>query len=129
MSPPRFIRYLAAGIIAAAVNLAARAVLSLWLPFEVAVVLAYAAGMATAFLLMRRFAFGPGARGLASQMSGFVAVNALAVLQTLVVSSLLLRFGLPALGVTHHAELIAHAIGVAVPVVTSYFGHQKWSFR
>ena len=129
MSQSRFIRYLASGAVAAAVNLGARAVLSLWLPFEVAVVLAYAAGMGTAFLLMRRFAFGPGARGLAAQLGGFVAVNALAVLQTLVVSSLLLRFGLPALGVMRHAELIAHAIGVAVPVVTSYIGHKKLSFR
>jgi putative flippase GtrA len=36
---------------------------------------------------------------------------------------------LPAAGITEHAEAIAHAVGVAVPVVTSYFGHKKATFR
>lgn len=129
MSGSTFSRYLVSGAVAAAANLAARTLFSLWVPFELAVVLAYGVGMCTAFVLMRRFAFGPGQRGLAAQVSGFVAVNALALLQTLVVSSLLLRLGLPALELQHHAELIAHAVGVAVPVVTSYFGHKQVSFR
>ena len=91
MSGSTFSRYLVSGAVAAAANLAARTLFSLWVPFELAVVLAYGVGMCTAFVLMRRFAFGPGQRGLAAQVSGFVAVNALALLQTLVVSSLLLR--------------------------------------
>ena len=53
----------------------------------------------------------------------------LAVLQTLVVSLVLARWLLPALGVTQHAEAIAHAVGVAVPVVTSYFGHKLATFK
>lgn len=129
MSDSRFLRYLASGAAAAVANLGARAAFSSWMPFELAVVLAYGVGMCTAFVLMRRYAFGPGDRGLASQVGGFVLVNALALLQTLVVSSLLLRLGLPAVGVTAHADLIAHGVGVAVPVVTSYFGHKKLSFR
>jgi len=31
--------------------------------------------------------------------------------------------------VIEHRQEIAHAIGVAVPIVTSYFGHRRWTFR
>jgi len=58
-----------------------------------------------------------------------VAVNMLALLQTLLVSLLLARIVLPKLGVSWHSEEIAHAIGIAVPIVTSYIGHQRLTFR
>jgi len=28
-----------------------------------------------------------------------------------------------------HGETMVHGIGVVVPVVTSYFGHKRWTFR
>ena len=34
----------------------------------------------------------------------------------------------PALGFTWHDETIAHAIGVAIPIFTSYLGHKHFSF-
>jgi putative flippase GtrA len=45
------------------------------------------------------------------------------------VSLLLARWLLPAAGVEQHVEAIAHAFGVAVPVITSYFGHRLATFR
>ena len=45
-------------------------------------------------------------------------VNLLALLQTLVVSLVLARWALPAIGVREHVEAIAHLVGVAVPVFT-----------
>jgi putative flippase GtrA len=36
---------------------------------------------------------------------------------------------LPLLGIVVFRDLLAHAIGVAVPVVSSYFGHKYISFR
>jgi len=40
-----------------------------------------------------------------------------------------LYYLLPIAGVTQWAPEIAHAVGVAVPVFTSYLGHKKFSFR
>lgn len=53
----------------------------------------------------------------------------MAVLQTLAVSMGLALYVLPALGVTRHVAEIAHAVGVIVPVFTSYLGHKHLSFR
>lgn len=122
-----------AGGIAAAANLASRFVFSRWLPFEAAVTLAYGVGMTVAFVLMRRYAFAPGRRSLKAQITAFCAVNLAAVLQTVAISSLLLRVVWPALHVPMvsdaHAAALAHAVGVAVPVLTSYLGHKLWTFR
>jgi len=121
--------YLFSGGLAAAANYGSRFLFSLWLPFELAVSAAYLVGMICGFLLMRRLAFTPSKNGVKSQVIGYVAVNALAVLQTVGISSLLVRGVLPALGLPGNHEAIAHAIGVAVPVITSYFGHRHLTFR
>lgn len=125
----RFALFLAAGAIAAAANYGSRFGFSLWFSYPVAIVLAYIVGMTVAFALMRQYVFEGGGKPLAPQIVRFGAVNMLAVAQTLVVSLLLARWLLPAAGVTAHAEAIAHAVGVAVPVVTSYFGHKMATFK
>ena len=126
---PQFIRFLLAGGIAAAANFGSRFVFSQWLPYSVAIVLAYLVGMSVAFVLMRRHVF-TGSRGaLGPQIAKFVGVNLLAVLQTLLISLALVRWVLPALGVVTYNEAIAHLIGVVVPVFTSYFGHRLLTFK
>lgn len=125
----QFVPYLLSGGLASLANYGSRFVFSVWVPFEVAVVLAYMVGMCTAFLLMRRFAFRGGTRPAASQAMWFALINALAVAQTVAVSSAMLRLVLPALGVHAYAEALAHAAGVAAPVISSYFGHKWLTFR
>ncbi len=125
----RFGLFVIAGGIAAAANYGSRFGFSLWFSYPVAIVLAYLIGMAVAFVLMRQYVFDGSGKAVGPQVVKFVLVNVLAVLQTLVVSLLLARWLLPALGVTAHVEAIAHAFGVAVPVITSYFGHRKATFR
>lgn len=127
--PASIVGYLLSGGVAALVNYSSRFMFSTWFPFEVAVTAAYAMGMLTGFLLMRRFAFRPSSQTLQRQVLGYCLVNGLAVLQTLVVSSVLARLVLPALDVPGDHEAIAHAAGVAVPVITSYFGHRYLTFR
>ena len=85
--------------------------------------------MCTAFLLVRRFGFQCGTRPAASQAMWFVLINALALAQTVAVSSAMLRLALPALRVHAYAEALAHATGVAAPVISSYFGHKWLTFR
>lgn len=125
----RFLRYLIAGGIAALANIGARWLFSRWLAFEVAVVAAFIVGLLAGFLLMRQFAFGAGSRSAPSQFVAYVGVNLLGLVQTLAISSALLRLVLPALQVPGHHEAIAHIVGVAVPVLTSYLGHKRFTFR
>lgn len=129
MIGPQFLRFLAAGGVAALANFGSRIAFSLVLPYAAAIVLAYLVGMVTAFLLNRAFVFTGAANPVAQQAGRFVLVNLAAVAQTLAISLLLARWGLPALGIGAHAETIAHAVGVLVPVFTSYLGHRHWSFR
>jgi len=125
----RFTLFLVAGGLAALANYGSRFAFSVWFSYAIAIVLAYLVGMAIAFALMRQYVFDGRGKAVGPQVARFVGVNVIAVAQTLVVSLLLARWLLPAAGIEAHAEAIAHAIGVAVPVVTSYFGHRLATFR
>jgi len=123
------LRYLLAGGLSAACNFGARIVLSLWLPFEAAVAGAYVVGLVSGFFLMKTLAFPPSSRSLLRQMGGYALVHVYGGLQTLLVSSLLLRFVLPALGLHQQADMIAHAVALLALALSSYHGHRKISFR
>ncbi|MEG2804463.1 GtrA family protein [Stenotrophomonas sp.] len=125
----QFVLFLLVGGLAALVNFLSRIGYSHWLPFTPAIVLAYLTGMVTAFVLARLFVFKDSARPLHHSAFYFTLVNLLAVLQTWAVSALLAFHVLPWLGVTAWRLEIAHAVGVAVPVFSSYFGHKYLSFR
>jgi putative flippase GtrA len=125
----QFLIFLVTGGTAAAVNFGSRIVYNLWMGYSAAIVLAYLTGMVTAFVLARLFVFGSGSQSLARSALMFTLVNVLAVLQTWGISVALAWHVLPALGVNRFVPEIAHAVGVVVPVFTSYIGHRKWSFR
>lgn len=127
MSP--FLKFLLSGGVAAGVNLLSRLALSTVIPYEAAVVLAYIAGMVTAYLLMRLFVFEASGQTAVSELSRFTLVNMVALVQVWIVSVGLARWLFPTIGFVWHAETVAHAIGVLSPVVTSYFGHKRFSFR
>ena len=129
MIPVQLVKFILAGGTAAAANFGSRILLSLWLPYEAAIVVAYLIGMLTAFVLNRAFVFTQVENSLRSQASWFIAINLAAVLQTLLISLLLARVLFPAIGMEFHPETLAHAAGVAVPVMTSYLGHRRFTFR
>lgn len=125
----QFLGFLVTGGIAAAVNFGSRIVLNEWMPFWLAVIVAYLAGMFTAFVLARVFVFGAGEQSVGSSLLRFALVNVVAIAQTWAISMLLAYWILPALGVRHFVPEIAHAVGIVVPVFTSYLGHKHWSFK
>lgn len=125
----RFVRFVLVSAFAALVNFGARLVLSAWLSYPAAVAWAYVAGIATAFCLNRSLVFRASSNSLGTQVSWFVAVNLAGLAQTLLVSLFLARWLFPRLGVSAHAEEIAHAIGIGVPAITSYYGHKWFSFK
>lgn len=124
-----FPRFLVAGGIAALANMGSRWLLDLVLPYVPSIVLAYLVGMSTAFLLNRRFVFTASGNGLWRQIAWFSAINVAALVQTVLVSLLLARWLLPAIGWTWQADTLAHVVGVVVPVFTSYVGHKRLTFR
>lgn len=125
----QLVQFILVGGFAAAVNLAARIVLSRWISYGAAIVVAYLIGMVTAFLLNKMFVFRDATNRIHHQVIWFTIINLAAVLQTLAVSVSLNSAVLPFLAIHWHTELIAHAVGVATPILTSYVGHKRFSFR
>ncbi len=124
----RFHRFLLVGGFAALVNFLARIALNQVMSFRWAVFVAYLIGMLTAYLLSRFFVFEPSGRHPAHELFWFSMVNIAAVAQVWLISVGLAEYLFPAIGFGFHPEAIAHAIGLAVPAVTSYFGHKTLSF-
>ncbi|MEQ8584841.1 MAG: GtrA family protein [Thalassobaculaceae bacterium] len=123
-----FGRFLVTGGIAAGVNIVARWLFDLVMPFELAVVVAYLAGMVTAYTLSKLFVFSRSGRSVSDEFLRFAIVNVVALAQVWIVSVGLARYVFPAVGFTWHADDAAHVIGVLVPAVTSYLGHRHFSF-
>lgn len=124
----QFARFLVAGGLAAGSNFGSRFIFSIFLQYSVSIVFAYLVGMLVAFLLMRGHVFDARNGPVLPQVVKFTTINALAVLQTLVIS-LLLASWLSQWVRVDQSEALAHLIGVLVPVVTSYFGHKHLTFR
>lgn len=124
----QFLKFLVTGGIAALVNLLSRYALNYVMSFEAAVVMAYLLGMTTAYLLARRFVFDASGRSVTSEVRRFVLVNIVALGFVWVISVGLARVVFPAVGMTWHANDIAHLIGVLAPAVTSYIGHRFYTF-
>lgn len=125
----QFILFLLSGGLAAGLNWGSRFIFSRWLPFELAVTAAFFVGLLSGFLLMRWFVFDGRGKSVIKQAGKYIVVNLFALVQTLLISSLLARWLLPEFGIVQHSEAIAHLAGVLVPVITSYIGHKRWSFR
>lgn len=125
----QFVIFLVTGGLAAAVNFSSRILYNQWVDFSVAVVLAYLTGMVTAFVLARHFVFTESSQSMQRSALWFVVVNMVAVIQTWVISMLLAYYVLPRMGLTKFIPEIAHAVGVVVPVFTSYLGHKRFSFK
>jgi putative flippase GtrA len=121
--------FLLTGGTAAAVNFGSRIFYSQWLGFSSAVIFAYITGMIVAFILAKLFVFKEGQQSTRRSITFFILVNAVAILQTWVISMSLAYYLLPKIGITLFVREIAHATGVVVPVFTSYIGHKRWSFR
>ena len=124
-----FLRFLLSGGFAAAVNWTSRILFSLWLNYSLAIVLAFITGLVTAFLLFREYVFDPGIGSVAKSFSIFAIINLIALLMTWGVSITLAFHVLPAIGWTFFPLEAAHGVGIAAPVIVSYFGHKHITFR
>ena len=85
--------------------------------------------MITAFLINKLYVFTTTNVNSATSAIRFIFVNVLAVAQTWMISFGLVEFVFPDFGLINYSREIAHAIGITVPVLTSYFGHKYWTFK
>ena len=125
----QFLAFLFTGGIAALVNFFSRILFNLYWSFSTSVILAYLAGMCTAFVLAKLFVFKESTQSIHRSAVIFGLVNVVAAAQTWGISMGLDYYILPGLGVTNFIPEIAHAAGVLFPVFTSYLGHKRWSFK
>jgi putative flippase GtrA len=125
----QFLLFVLSGGAAALVNVLSRIGFSLVLRFELAVIAAYAVGMVTAYILVRCYVFTDSGQSVRRSFAAFALVNLVAVFQTWLVSIGLRQLLLPMIGAIALVDLMAHSVGVIVPVFTSYLGHKHVSFR
>lgn len=124
----QFLAFLLVGGFAAFFNWLSRFFFSDFMSFSAAIVLAYLIGMVTAFVLSRLVVFEKSGRSARSDFLRFAIVNVVAVVQVWLISVALAGWLMPWAGFTWHAEEIAHAVGVAAPIATSYLGHRHFTF-
>lgn len=125
----QFFVFLVTGGTAALVNFGSRIFYNNWFSFSVSIVMAYLTGMITAFVLAKLFVFRQSEQSLSKSIVFFILVNIVAVIQTWLISMGLAYYLLPRLHVVLYIKEIAHAVGVIVPVFTSYIGHKRFSFK
>tara|TARA_Y100001968_G_C19282721_1_gene680068 strand:- start:605 stop:1027 length:423 start_codon:yes stop_codon:yes gene_type:complete len=125
----QFLLFVLTGGCAAIVNIISRVGLSLFLKFELAILIAYGIGMITAYLLAQKYVFLTPQRSHKRSFAAFALVNLFAVIQTWLVSIGIRIWLLEMFNAIALVDLIAHSIGVVIPVFTSFYGHKYISFR
>ena len=128
MDKKQFFLFVLASGTSAIVNMFSRYILNYWLPFSVAIVVAYLFGMATAYVLGRRFVFEKSGRAVMSEVWRFCLVNFVSVAQVWVISMALGEMFFPAIGFKQFPLELAHFIGLASLSFTSYLLHRHFSF-
>jgi putative flippase GtrA len=125
----QFARFILVGMAAAAVNVESRVLISNFVRFEYAVVLAFPVALTFAFVASRIFVFEKSERSVREQYLRFFLVNIAGLVQVWLVSVGLTYWIFPSIGWIYHAELIAHIIAVGSPVLTSYYAHKMFTFK
>ncbi|KZL19887.1 GtrA-like protein [Pseudovibrio axinellae] len=124
------VRFLLAGGFAAFVNWALRIGLTVFMPFWLAVLLAYFLGMSIGFTLYKHFVFSRAAKpeSVKRQILIFLGVNmfsATVVLGLSVGLSASFQTVLP----LFMAQALAHGLAIGIGALTNYFGHKLLTFR
>jgi putative flippase GtrA len=128
-SSNQFLVFLITGGIAALVNFGSRVIYNIVVDFSYAIIMAYLTGMVTAFILVKRYVFTQSSQKLNISIMFFSLVNLVAVAQTWLISMGLAYYLLPYFGIVGYVLEISHAVGISIPVFTSYLGHKYFSFK
>ncbi len=125
----QFSKFVVVGGIAALINFVSRIFFSYAISYRWAIVWAYLLGMLTAYVLQRIFVFAASGKHPLKEFVHFTLVNMVAIIQVWVISVGLAEYLFPSLGFEWFAKEIAHAIGITIPAISSYYGHKYISFK
>lgn len=128
-SLPQVARFLLLGGLAAAVNWLVRFPLSALMPFEAAVLVAYAIGMSVGFTLYRTYVFPGSDRNLVGQTVIFLAVNLVGAVVVMAIAAGLLALMQPMAWPDSVKEGLAHGFAIGVGAVVNFLGHKLLTFR
>lgn len=123
----QFLGFLAVGGLAAFLHWLSRIILSAWMSFSDAVIVAYAIGMSVAFILNSFFVFPKSDKPKYKQARDFVIVN-LAFLPVVWGSSMAFEHGLRSIGVAY-SQALAHGIAVAMPMFATFLIYKFFAFK
>ena len=124
----QFFQFIVVGIISTCCNLASRYLFEIAVSYEWALVGANTVGVITAFLMNRWYVFRSQDHRVLAELARFVLVNLVGIAVSWAAAVLLYRQVLPAIGFGWHPDLVAHAIGILVPVIPNYLAHKIWTF-
>ena len=124
----QFLGFLAVGGLAALLNWLARLLLSVWLPFSWAVIVAYAIGMFVAFLLNSFFVFPKSEKARHAQARDFVLIN-LSFFPLVWLASVQVNNWLKTIGMVSHSEELAHAIAISLPMLATFLIYKFFAFK
>ncbi len=124
----QFIGFVLVGIVSTVCNLSARYAFEILVRYEWALLGAYVVGVLSAFFLNRWFVFTANPAGVAGSLMRFTLVNLVGIALGWVTAVVFYRQVFPAVGFNCHTDLVAHAIGIAVPVLPNYVAHKRWTF-
>lgn len=124
----QFLRFLAVGGLAALLHWLSRLFLSTWLPFSLAVTLAYIFGMLVAFLLNSFFVFQQSEKARYVQARDFVLVNLL-FFPIVWFASMQINNFLISIGMTRNSEELAHAIAIPLPMLATFLIYKFFAFK
>jgi putative flippase GtrA len=124
----QFLRFFFVGLTAATLNWLARYCLSFWVSFPVAVALAYAIGVGTAFTMNRRYVFPNSKRPIAKQARDFILVN-LAFFPIVWIAALLFKRIMIEAELTYFVDEVAHGIAISLPFTITFFIYKFIAFE
>jgi putative flippase GtrA len=124
----QFLGFLAVGGLAAFLHWASRILLSNWLSFSWAVVVAYCVGIIVAFFLNSYFIFPKSIKPKASQARDFIFTN-ICFFPVVWAAALLFNYVLQSLGFVKYTEAIAHAIAVGLPMFATFLIYKFFAFK
>ncbi|MBV5327747.1 MAG: GtrA family protein [Chlorobium sp.] len=124
----QFLAFLAVGGVAAIMHWLSRILLSNWLSFSWAVVIAYAVGMLVAFSLNSYFVFPKLKKAKLKQARDFVLVN-FSFFPVVWLASISINHALQALGMMSYTQTFAHGIAVGIPMIVTFLIYKFFIFK
>jgi putative flippase GtrA len=125
----QFVKFVLAGGVALLMNWIARILFDIWTSYSVAIFAAYAVGMATAFVLFRKYVFPASGQARRREITYFVVVNIVALPIVWIVSKFLGDVVLTKLLQTDEARALGHAIAITLPVFINFLAHKFVTFK